>query len=154
MGDLSAIAGAIEEHIGEYRESGGMVPPGWHEAVITEREAKAPASGDGMMLVLTFETKSGNVKTWINYQHSNPKTVSIAMGTLAKLSQCLGLKSIPDDSKAFLGRKIKIKVEHQEDKIKKRDDGTPMTNVKIVGYDVAGIIAGASTTSAGKKSAW
>ncbi|MCR5414829.1 MAG: DUF669 domain-containing protein [Kiritimatiellae bacterium] len=78
------------------------LPPGTYEAVITDSEAKAMKSGNGMGFNFTFEVVSGECKgrkvfAWLTYEHrTSPDAQRIGREQLSAMCRAAGIERLTD----------------------------------------------------------
>ncbi len=109
------------------------LPAGKYVACITASEMKATKQGDGSYLQLELTVLEGEYKgrkVWdrLCLNHSNPKAVQIARGTLSALCRSIGVLQ-PRDSAELHNVPLIVSV-----KCKKRNDTQEIAN-EIGGYE-------------------
>jgi hypothetical protein len=132
-----------------------LIPEGVYKAMAVEGTLKDTSTG-GVMLVLKFVITEGpyantEITDRLNIVNNSTKTVAIALETLARIVEAIGLKLTPDNSDALLRKHMLIKVKTEKSKDTYTDnDGNqvPYPDKSVIdGKGYKPLLTGAATTT-------
>lgn len=119
------------------------LPKGQYNAVVVETEEKATKSGDGSMLVLTWEIVSGDkkgrkLKEYLCLEHPNEQTVKIAQSALKVRCEAMGIPAL-NDSEQMHHKEVILVVDIAKAKPgSEYGDGNKITKVISIGGRTTG----------------
>jgi len=113
----------------------GLIPAGDYAAQIIEAVISQPKSGDGQMLVLTWqicERDFENRQVWqtLCFQHSNKQTQDIARRTLKDICTALDIHEQVSDPEVFKFKPARVRVSIESDKNGQFDDQNRIKRVQ------------------------
>ena len=112
-----------------------LIPAGDYTAQIIEAVISQPKSGDGQMLVLTWQICEGDFEkrqVWqtLCYQHSNKQTQDIARRTLKDICTALDIHEQVSDPEVFKFKPARVRVSIESDKNGQFDDQNRIKRVQ------------------------
>ena len=114
-----------------------LVPPGEYPAHAIAAEVKAPSTGDGHGLTLTWKILEGNYEgrqVWqhITITHSNQQAQNIGRKMIKDICVALGIDEQLNSAEPFLYKPARIRVGIEVDKKGQYDDKNVVRRVKVL----------------------